>query len=490
MIQRFLSLEWKQFKRSSYFQKGLAIKILLFLGVLYFGGMAVFMGAIMFFGLKKGFPDIDPIVMVNNYLVYWIFFELMIRFFMQQLPVMNIKPLMIIPVKRNSVIHFLLGKTIISFFNFISFLLFLPFSIVLLAQGYPVVNVILWFFALMCITFSINFLNFLINKSNTVFYSIVTVVMGFLALRYFNVFDITESVGVVFNGLYNKPYFAVIPLLLLVGLYKANFNFIRKGFYLDGEISKKTKEVKTTDLSWMNRFGDIAPFLKNDIKMITRNARPKQVVLMSFLFLFYGLIFYTQEIYRETPAFLAFASMFVTGGFLMSFGQLVPSWDSEYYKMLMSQNIPYRQYLEAKWYLMVFVVALSFILSTPYIYFGWDIFAMIAAGALFNIGLNAFITLFGGALNRVPIELNVKAKAFSNTNGFNPTQLLIAMPKVLLPMILFYIPYKLMNFNAGLIVLGASGVAGILLKNVFLNKIESIYQKGKYKTIAAFSEKK
>jgi hypothetical protein len=90
----------------------------------------------------------------------------------------------------------------------------------------------------------------------------------------------------------------------------------------------------------------------------------------------------------------------------------------------------------------------------------------------------------------VPIELNVKAKAFSNTNGFNPTQLLIAMPKVLLPMILFYIPYKLMNFNAGLIVLGASGVAGILLKNVFLNKIESIYQKGKYKTIAAFSEKK
>jgi hypothetical protein len=139
---------------------------------------------------------------------------------------------------------------------------------------------------------------------------------------------------------------------------------------------------------------------------------------------------------------------------------------------------------------MVFVVALSFILSTPYIYFGWDIFAMIAAGALFNIGLNAFITLFGGALNRVPIELNVKAKAFSNTNGFNPTQLLIAMPKVLLPMILFYIPYKLMNFNAGLIVLGASGVAGILLKNVFLNKIESIYQKGKYKTIAAFSEKK
>lgn len=190
------------------------------------------------------------------------------------------------------------------------------------------------------------------------------------------------------------------------------------------------------------------------------------------------------------PAVLAFASMFITGVFLMSFGQLVPSWDSEYYKMLMCQNIPYRQYLESKWYLMVLGVSIAFILSIPYLYFGWKIFAMIASGALFNIGLNSFITLFGGALNRVPIELNVKAKTFSNTQGFNPTQLLISLPKVFLPMILFYIPYKLINFNAGLIVLAASGVLGIIFKNFFLNKVEQVYQKGKYKTIEAFSENK
>ena len=212
-------------------------------------------------------------------------------------------------------------------------------------------------------------------------------------------------------------------------------------------------------------------------------------MMMSFLFLFYGLIFYTQDIYREMPAFLAFASMFVTGGFLMSFGQLVPSWDSEYYKLLMSQNIPYKQYLESKWYLMVVATGVSFVLSIPYLYFGWKIFAMIAAGAVFNIGLNSFITLLGGALNRVPIELNVKAKAFSNTNGFNPTQMLIALPKLFLPMILFYVPYKLINYEAGLIAVALSGVLGIVFKDYIFRKIEDIYQKGKYKTIAAFAEK-
>jgi len=230
--------------------------------------------------------------------------------------------------------------------------------------------------------------------------------------------------------------------------------------------------------------------LKNDVKMITRNARPKQVLLMSFLFLFYGLIFFTQDTYKNMPVFLAFAAIFVSGGFLITFGQLVPSWDSEYYKLMMSQNVSYKKYLESKWLLMVIGCAVSFVLSTPYIYFGWDIYAMIAAGASFNIGLNSFITLYGGALNRVPIELNQKAKAFSNTQGFNPTQLLISLPKILGPMIIFYVPYKLINFNAGIIALALSGVLGIVFKSYFLKIIENLYQKNKYKTISAFSEKK
>ena len=55
---------------------------------------------------------------------------------------------------------------------------------------------------------------------------------------------------------------------------------------------------------------------------------------------------------------------------------------------------------------------------------------------------------------------------------------------------LFYIPYKLINFEAGLIVLALSGLLGIVFKGFFLSKIEKVYQTGKYKTVAAFAEKK
>ena len=489
MIKRFLTLEWKQFSRAAYFQKGIAIKILLIFAVIYFGGSALIMGGALYFILKDAIPKTDPIVIVNNFLIYWFLFDLILRYFMQQLPVMNIKPLMTIPVKKKTVIHYLLGKTTISFFNFLPLFVLFPFSVVLLIKNYEAVNVVFWFLSMGFLTYSINFLNFLINKVNAIFYSLISVLIVLITLEYFKIFQISKPIGAAFNTLYNNPILIIIPTLLLAVLYFMNFKYIKSDFYIDGKVSKNIKEVNTADLSWMNRFGSVAIFLKNDVKLIWRNARPRQVMMMSFLFLFYGLIFYTNKTYQEMPAILAFASIFVTGGFLLTFGQLVPSWDSEYYKLLMSQNISYKKYLESKWYLMVFAVTLSFILSTPYLYFGWKIYGMIVAGAFFNIGLNSFITLFGGALNRTPVELNVKAKAFSNTNGFNPTQMLIALPKMVLPMLLFYIPYKFINFEVGLIVLGLSGVLGIIFRNFFLNKIETIYQKGKYKTIAAYNEK-
>lgn len=490
MFKRFVSLQWKQFRRSSYFEAAIAIKILMALGILYFGGIAILAGAGGYFVLKKAIPEVDPFVTLNQYLIYWILFDMGIRYFIQQMPVINIKPLLIIPIKRKKVVQFLLGKTATSFFNILPLLFFIPFSITLMVMGYHPLYVIAWFFGILSLIFLNNFTVYLINKTNIYFFIIVGLVLMLIGLQRYDIFDITDYAQVFFYGMYAKPVWILLPLLLMGFAFYANYQYYLQHFYIDGAISKKTEKVKALNLKFIDKFGDIAPFLKNDIKLILRNARPKQVLLTSFFFLFYGLFFYTFEAYRNMPAVLAFASMFITGGFLLTFGQLVPSWDSEYYKLMMSQNIPYREYLKSKLVLMIFAVTVSTILSLPYLYFGWDIYKLILAGASFNIGLNSFITLFGGALNRVPVELNVKAKAFQNTNGFNITQLLISIPKILGPIIIFYIPYQFISFDAGIITLALSGLLGLIFQNQFLDLIENIYQKQKYKTIAAFDEKK
>ena len=231
-------------------------------------------------------------------------------------------------------------------------------------------------------------------------------------------------------------------------------------------------------------------FLKNDIRLIIRNIRARQVIIMGFFFLFYGLIFFTQDIYQENYIMTIFAAIIISGGFMITFGQYVPAWDSEYYSFLMGQNISYRKYLESKWFLMVFAVIVSTVLATPYLYFGWDIYKIIIATGIFNMGLGTFITLFSGALNRSPLKLNVKAKAFENTQAFNISQFLFTIPKMVLPILIFYIPFYFIDFDAGIYALAISGIIGFFLKEPLLNSVEKLYQKGKYKTIAAFNKSK
>lgn len=490
MMKQLFRLEWKQFFRSKALGQSLAVKIVMGFLALYFTVSFLLLGFGAFYIIRENLPGQDPLILVNNYLLYWFVLDLVYRFMLQKMPVMNIQPFMILPIKKSRVIHYLLMKTSFSFFNILPLFFFIPFTIVLWVNAYPVVPVLLWFIAMIALELCVNYLNFLINKIPAVFYVILTLLLTAAALQYFGIYGITQVSGLVFNSFYQTSYTVLIPVILAVWLYRKNYGFLSAGFYLDDKIQKRKEKVKSSELSWLDRFGDMAVFLKNDIRMISRNKRPRQVLLTSVLFLFYGLIFFTQDMYVDSYIFIAFASIFVSGGFLLTFGQLVPAWDSEYYKLLMSQNIPYRKYLESKWYLMVTGTLLSFILCIPYLYFGWKIFLVICAVALFNVGLNSYITLWGGALNRTPVELNAKAKAFSNTQGFNMTQLLVALPKMLLPVLLFYLPAVFISYWAGLLALVIAGLSGLVLKRFFLGRIEQIYQRGKYKTIEAFAEKK
>jgi hypothetical protein len=110
------------------------------------------------------------------------------------------------------------------------------------------------------------------------------------------------------------------------------------------------------------------------------------------------------------------------------------------------------------------------------------------AAALFNFGLGSMITLFSGAYNATPVKLNVKAKAFENTQNFSFTQLLFTLPKMVLPLIAFYIPYYFFSFNAGLIGLASMGLLGLIFQKQLINAIEKIYQNKKHETIQSFNK--
>ena len=182
----------------------------------------------------------------------------------------------------------------------------------------------------------------------------------------------------------------------------------------------------------------------------------------------------------------AFIGIFSTGFFLINFGQFIPAWDSGYYKMLMSQNIKYEQYLRSKFILMIMSVVVMFVLGIPYVYFGWKILLAHFAAAIYNIGVNSHVILWGGSFNRKKIDLDKKA-AF-NYQGTGAVQWLIGIPLMFVPMALFGILNWLVNFEVAIATLMILGVIGVVLHKKLMKTITMKYLNSKYKMISAFSQ--
>jgi hypothetical protein len=181
-----------------------------------------------------------------------------------------------------------------------------------------------------------------------------------------------------------------------------------------------------------------------------------------------------------------FAALFTTGGFVLMFSQNIPAWDSAYFKLLMTQRIPLYEYLYSKWLLLVVSVALASLLAIPYLYFGFRVYSLILAASIFNAGMGSFIGLISGALNHTPIQLNIKAKAFENTQNFNLTQFLFVIPKIAIPVLLYWLPNHYLGPPWGVVTLAGSGLWGLIFQKPILQLCVRFYQQKKYEMLEGF----
>tara|TARA_R110002020_G_scaffold429962_1_gene639642 strand:- start:143 stop:616 length:474 start_codon:yes stop_codon:yes gene_type:complete len=155
---------------------------------------------------------------------------------------------------------------------------------------------------------------------------------------------------------------------------------------------------------------------------------------------------------------------------------------------MMTQNIKYQEYLKSKWMLVVIATAISTVLGAFYLYFGWEAYAAILVGGIFNMGVNGHVVLLGGAYIKTPIDLTSNKKAFGDSSSFNVKTLLITVPKLLLPIALYALGHFTLGPVLGYALVALAGLAGFAFRDFMFKKIESVYKAEKYKTIAAYKQ--
>jgi hypothetical protein len=97
---------WKEKLRSPFWQKNIFINILLgFIGI-YLALNILMLGFFADKIVAEIFPNQDVLAAFNRLLFYYFGFDIVIRFFLQQLPVMSIQPYLALPVKKSTLLHF------------------------------------------------------------------------------------------------------------------------------------------------------------------------------------------------------------------------------------------------------------------------------------------------------------------------------------------------------------------------------------------------
>jgi hypothetical protein len=158
MVTTLLSHSWKKLSRSVSFSKELTTTILLTLFGLMFLGYSLVLGFALDRIITNGLKQEDSFQFLNGLLLYYFVFEFMIRYFLQNLPVLDVQPYLHLPLKRSRIVHYLLVKSLSHGMNLLVFILFSPFAFTAIASRFGMASAFSWILTLGLISFCLHYL--------------------------------------------------------------------------------------------------------------------------------------------------------------------------------------------------------------------------------------------------------------------------------------------------------------------------------------------
>ncbi|MEL7002242.1 MAG: DUF5687 family protein [Bacteroidota bacterium] len=437
--------------------------------------------------IESAFPERSVIEIFNSFIIYYFLADLFMRFYLQDVPAMEVRPYLLLPIKKSKIIHFLLTKSVLTFFNLIPIFLTVPFALKQVLPVYGTFGVVYWLASIYALVLCNSFLTVYLKKKLSdkplipIIFSLL--LLGVAGMDYLNIFSLNNISISTFNIALQGPFIAIIVIAVLSGIYFIGFSLLKKSLYLESlSTGKKTKVYSGDQLLFLSKFGNIGELIALEIKLMLRNKRPKSLVTMSFFFLFYGLIFYFNSTYTDGFVMLIFIGIFITGSLVLNYGQFSFSWESSYFDFLLTKKIDLEEYITAKYYLFAVSIMSSFLLSIPYLYFGWKIVLINLACALFNIGVNSLSMFY--FVGKAPKRIDISKSTVFNYEGVGAAQFVMIIPILVLPMLLYWVVSLIAGSWGGIAAIALVGTLSILFRNTLIKLFVQRFLNHKY-TVAS-----
>jgi len=477
-------------KRNPAFDTNRFAKFLIYFMVVYWAAIFLFLGVSLPFMFEGLVPNMEPYHIMNQGILYVMAGDFLMRFMAQPSVSQEIKPYLLMPVKRKKLISLLLLKSGLDGYNFIWFFVYVPFAFLTVIRFYGFGGMFLYLSGIWLI-FVFNNYWYLLCKlllgEKTLWLLLPTAVFGALGAAEFlldglPISRFTMDLGEGF--IEGNPLSFLFVLACIGVMFLINLKLQQRMIY--NELSKKedTKIKRVSEYKFLDKYGEVGEYIRLELKLITRNKTVKTqfrmglIVMLGFSF---ALAF--TDVYDGSymTSFICLYNYAILP--IMTLGQVM-SFEGNYIDGLMSRKESIFNLLRAKYYLTTLIILVPFLIMFFPIAKGKITLLTAVAYLIFVAGFVFFMLLQLAVYNTRTLPLN--ANLMKSNKSSNWIQGLITGCAFMLPLLIDKLLSALLQEEVAHIILILIGLGFIATHNLWIKNIYKRFMKRRYKNMEEF----
>lgn len=467
MAAEFIRLFYLEKFRSLSFGREVVSGILVFVFIafifFYLIGFAVFLGLI----LKNLFEVQDVPSFLNEAVFFYLMAEFLTRYLIQKKPLFDLNSYLHLPIKRSGIIHYLLVRSLFSPFSLLVLILFLPVTISDIHPVYGTFYSSLWLATLFFASIAIHNLVLWLKEMNDERLAGTVLVFGItvspFVLLYLDIINLGEITAPFFNLSFSGPIPLIVSILSCMAFYVLIHRRYIGNAYLDRVTKQSFALMGGGGRDLFDRFGVAGTYADMELKLILRHKKSRGFLLLSFIAILYGFFMYNTDpdtSMMENSAIYLFVGILMVSIFFINYGQFFLSWNSSSFDFFIVKKHGLEALFRGKLLLLIVISFFLYLLTLPYVYFGWQILIFHTVALLYTVGIGIHIVTRLSLWQPKPMDIN--RGAMFNYEGIGFAQFLMGIPFFIVPYVI-YVPVSfLFDSYTALAAVGLFGLMGIV----------------------------
>ncbi|WP_263785681.1 DUF5687 family protein [Salinibacter grassmerensis] len=408
--------QWRRWVRAPTFGRSLIGSLLLVLAAAYFG---LLFGALGWFYpqmVAEVAPGQEPLRLLNEFLLYGAVGLLPMRFFLQRSAGSDVRPYLHLPLRRSQVVRVLQVVSSLSLLNLLPVVVLAALWGSTVLPGASPLGAALWAAGALLVVALTQFANSLLRVAWDRNAGLVLGAAGVLAVGVAGGFwtggGLLRPASMwLFGGLAAGH---ILPLLMLIGgatgMAVAAHRALRGRLYsVLGETGRTRTHVGAILQGEGRGWGRVGSLALLDLKLILRNKRPRQMMLLALLLL--SIFVFNLVLIEETGGALEGMNRAIFGCVLTSmmgvqYGQFGHAWHGRHYDHLLLRTRSPRVLVRTQTIILTGLCAASFLVVLPVIALVRPSLVIpLCAFLIYNVGVTVPVMIGVGAWRRKAMTL-------------------------------------------------------------------------------------